>query len=128
MALGTESYSRYAGGGNPNSLVVGSGASTPIGGVLDSLNYYSGWDTATTAYGENLNTGSIYTISFSCSELDDASLGSDSPATSAFIQWFNIRALPPNSVMPSVSFGQPSSITLPANIQAYVPKSYQMLQ
>ncbi len=103
MALGTENHSRFGGGGNPNSLLVGSGASTPAGGALNSLTYYSGWDTATTAYGENINTNELYTVSYAYSGYDFASLRSDSNVM-AFIQWFNIRSLPPNDIMPSVLF------------------------
>jgi hypothetical protein len=37
------------------------------------------------------------------------------------ITWYRVRTYPPNGIMPSVSFGYPSNITKPANIQSYAP-------
>ncbi len=39
--------------------------------------------------------------------------------TTMQIYWLNVANSPPNDIMPSVSFGYPSNITKPANIQSY---------
>ena len=112
MAIGTDGFVRYAGGGNPYSLDWGLGSVGSISGDLNYLNYFTGTDqyinsSAGYIIGKNLQTGQIIKgeISNTVGYLHQLSIRSDSPNTMAYISVMGVFTTPPNGVMPSVGFG-----------------------
>jgi hypothetical protein len=124
MALGGYAHARFAGGCNSYTISGGNGEAACVGGTLNSLEYFVGWNNHYRRYGWNLENNLIYYATGPgdlTSSIDNLSLRSDSPATTAYIEMLAVISTDPNGIMPSVSFGQPSSMTLPANVQTYIP-------
>ncbi len=107
MALGTNSGSSVAGGGDPYTLSTGRMRPyAEIGGALNLVTFFTGWiNNSDDNFLENLQTGKIVFDTDHEGISESMRLGSDSIGTQAYISVFAIRVLPSNAIMPSVSFG-----------------------
>ncbi len=124
MALGTESGSSVAGGGNPYTLSTGSiRPAVAIGGTLNKTTYFYGWGNSSGNYITNLQTGLKYSDVDYEGIIEAGRLGSSAPGVLAYISVFAIINLPRAGLFPSVSFGQPSTVAKPSNtnILYYLP-------
>ena len=133
--IGGESTFGFAGGFPGGLSVSGWGIGTSSSGSI------TGWPATSTTSPASSNVPFIITgyyisggmeflvnyntvnlkYSGTCGSDSIAIAGYGSAAVTSFTQWARIRAYPPSGVMPSVSFGPPSQITEPSNVQYFAP-------